>query len=492
MTSIAIDQSTSATKALLVDDAGRVLGAASLSHEQFYPQAGWVEHDAEEIWQNTLAVLSELLKGWSGESPSFLSITNQRETIVVFDKESGRPLRPAIVWQCLRSQEICQDLRAAGHEELIQKTTGLKLNPYFSGSKLAWLLEKEPETALALKTGRALVGTIDSYLIYRLTMGRVHATDPTNASRTLLMDLASQSWSDEMMSLMGVQADWLPEIRSCDAGFGATDLGGLLDLPIPICGVIGDAQGALLAQKCLEKGQAKATLGTGTFLLVQAGETAPPSGSPLLSSVAWKVSDRASFCSEGLAYISGAALVWLKDQAGWIEDLDQASHRASSVSDSNGVYLVPSFTGLGSPYWNSHARAAMVGMTLSATKAHILRAAFESIAYPVRDQIEALAEMGIKVTSLKVDGGATSNRWLMQVLADICQIPIIVCQDSNASALGAWSAGMLGMNPGLKPSDLPDRGGEEIGPVMPSSKADSLYAGWKIALKGVLAMSEPS
>lgn len=490
MISIALDQSTSATKALLVDEGGGVIASASRSHQQNYPQAGWVEHDAEEIWQNTLAVIAELLKDWQGESPSLLSITNQRETTVIFEKGTGRPLRPAIVWQCLRSSDICARMKQEGLDEAIERTTGLKLNPYFSGSKLAWILENDPSTAAHLHDGSAVFGTIDSYLIHRFTEGKVHATDPTNASRTLLMDLASQSWSRSMTDLFGVQTDWLPEIRSCDSLFGETTLGGLLQKPIPICGVMGDAQAALLAQKCLQPGEAKATLGTGTFLLVQAGEKVPPSGSPLLSSVAWKLGGRVSYCLEGLAYISGATMVWLKDQAELISSLEEADKLASRVESAWGVYLVPAFTGLGPPAWNAEARAALMGMTLGTTKDHIMRAAFESFAYPVRDQLEAIGEAGIKTASLKLDGGATANPWLVQIMADLCQVPMIVCPDSNASALGAWSAGMIGMKPGMKLSDLPDRGGATSTPIMKPEEAESRHQGWKAAVRGVLATAE--
>lgn len=490
MVSIALDQSTSATKALLVDEKGAVVASASLTHRQIYPQAGWVEHDAEEIWQNALAVLTDLLSGWQGEAPSYLSITNQRETTVVFERGTGKPLRPAIVWQCLRSSDICARLKQAGHDAVIEQATGLKLNPYFSGSKLAWIMDNDPAAADRLRSGDAIFGTIDSYLIHRFTEGRVHATDPTNASRTLLMDLASKAWSPAMAELFGVETAWLPEIRSCDSVFGETTLGGLLAKPIPICGVMGDAQAALLAQKCLRPGEAKATLGTGTFLLVQAGEKVPPAGSPLLSSVAWNLRGKTSYCLEGLAYISGATMVWLKDQAGMASSLEEVEKLASSVGSAEGVFLVPAFTGLGPPSWNAEARGALMGMTLRTTKAHIMRAAFESFAYPVRDQLEAIEQAGIKTASLKLDGGASSNPWLVQQMADICQVPMIVCPDSNASALGAWSAGMIGMNPGMNLSDLPDREGPISSPLMPPEEAASRHQGWKAAVRGVLAAAD--
>jgi len=487
MISIALDQSTSATKALLVDESGGVLASASRSHKQGYPQAGWVEHDAEEIWQNTIAALAELLGSWRGEPPSFLSITNQRETTVIFEKGSGKPICPAIVWQCLRSSEICREIQERDQDGFVEKTTGLKLNPYFSGSKLTWIVQNDLAAAEQLFSGHAVFGTIDSYLIHRFTDGRVHATDPTNASRTLLMDLEAQQWSQQMADLFRVSVDWLPEIRACDAVFGQTTLGGLLQKEIPICGVIGDAQAALLSQKCLEMGQAKATLGTGTFLLVQAGEAVPPVGSPLLSSVAWKLHSKTSYCLEGLAYISGASMVWLKDQAEIISSLEEAGSLASSVDSAEGVYLVPAFTGLGPPAWNAQARAALMGMTLGTTKAHIMRAAFESFAYPVRDQLEAVSELGISATSLKLDGGASTNTWLVQLMADLCQTPMIVCPDSNASALGAWSAGVLGMNPCMNLSDLPDREGVVSTPLMEPAAAEARHQGWKAAVRGVLA-----
>lgn len=487
MTSIALDQSTSATKALLVDQDGRVLKTAAKTHTQHYPQPGWVEHDAEEIWQNTLAVLCELLQEATLESqPSFISITNQRETLVVFDRATGQPLRRAIVWQCLRSQEICQELSKKGKAQTIEQLTGLKLNPYFSGSKIAWIMQNEPETAEAIIQGTALIGTIDTYLIYRLTEGRVYATDPTNASRTLLFNLSTREWNTDLAQTFGIQAELLPEIKDCDAQFGSTTLGGQLKSAIPICGVMGDAQASLLSQKCLQPGDAKVTIGTGSFLLVKGSNTVPTTKTPLLKAMAWVIRSEPAYGFEGVIYIAGAALQWLRDSAQLVTSIEEASSLAASVPDSGGVVFVPSFTGLGSPYWSTGAKAAFLGLTLGTTKAHIVRAVFESLCFPIRDQIETLEEnLGIKVSTLAVDGGASSDPWLMQLMADICQVPLTPCQDSNASALGAWSAGMLGMNSDLNLEWLPEREGAIVMPSPDRQTSDQLYKNWQTAVKSI-------
>lgn len=493
MTSIALDQSTSATKALLVDQEGRVLKIATRTHTQHYPEPGWVEHDAEEIWQNTLAVLTELLQqpGAKESLPSCLSITNQRETLVVFDRATGKPLRKAIVWQCLRSQEICQNLAEQGKADEIERRTGLKLNPYFSGSKIAWLMQNEPETANAIKSGRARIGTIETYLIYRLTEGKVYATDPTNASRTLLFDLEKRTWNNELAETFKIKAEWLPEIRDCDAQFGSTSINGQLKSPIPICGVMGDAQASLLAQRCLQPGEAKVTIGTGSFLLVKGGSSAPIQPTPLLKAMAWVIRGEPAYGFEGVIYIAGAALQWLRDSAQMVDSIEQASALAASVPDSGGVIFVPGFTGLGSPYWSTSTRAAFTNISLATTKAHMVRAVFESLCFPIRDQIEVLeSTLGIKVSSLAVDGGASSDPWLMQLMADVCQVPLIPCQDSNASALGAWSAGMLGMNLDLTLDWLPSREGEIVRPLADAASADRLYTQWKTGVASAQRLAD--
>jgi glycerol kinase len=491
MTSIALDQSTSATKALLVDQEGRVLKTAAKTHTQHYPQPGWVEHDAEEIWQNTLAVLGELLEETNHEDqPSFISITNQRETLVVFDRATGQPLGKAIVWQCVRSQEICQDLAQEGRAVEIERKTGLKLNPYFSGSKIAWIMQNEPDTARAISEGKALIGTIDTYLIYRLTEGRVYATDPSNASRTLLFDLETRTWNSHLAETFRIKTEWLAEIKDCDGQFGSTTLGGQLKSPIPICGVMGDAQASLLSQKCLEPGDAKVTIGTGSFLLVKGQSVMPQQPTPLLKAMAWVIRGEPAYGFEGVIYIAGAALQWLRDSAQLVESIEEASALAASVPDSGGVVFVPSFTGLGSPYWSTGAKAAFLGLSLGTTRANMVRAVFESLCFPIRDQIEALeSSLGIKVSSLAVDGGASSDPWLMQLMADICQVPLTPCQDSNASALGAWSAGMLGMNPDLNLDWLPSRSSDPVLPKASPESADELYRGWKVAVQALVSLS---
>jgi glycerol kinase len=488
---LALDQSTSATKAVLFDAAGRALDKASREHRQIYPQPGWVEHDAEEIWRNVLAVIRELA-GRNAEklnSIAGLSITNQRETSVVFERGTGRPLHNAIVWQCRRGDDICRRLTDAGHDKLVRSRTGLKLDTYFSASKLKWLVNEKPDLRRKLESGEALIGTIDAYLIYRLTGGRTFATDHTNASRTLLFDIARLRWDEELCRLFDVPFRALPEVRESSARFGETDGGGALPKPLPICGVMGDSQASLFAQRCYEAGMAKATFGTGTSLLLNIGNQPITAGKGAVTALAWVWQGQPTYALEGIINYSSATVAWLKDQLGLIRDASETETLARAVEDNGGVYLVPAFAGLSAPHWSPEARAAIVGMTAFTRREHIVRAALESIAYQIRDVLDMMrADAGVRPQVLFADGGPTRNEFLMQFTADIAGVELVVSEVPESSALGAAMAGMLGLGLRGSLSDLAalPRETRTYRPQMKAEEVQRNYSGWHAAVKRVL------
>lgn len=488
---LALDQSTSATKALLFDADGRSLDRESREHQQHYPQPGWVEHDAEEIWQNTLTVLRTLLSRHParlGELTA-LSLTNQRETIVVFDRATGRPLHPAIVWQCRRGDSFCAAHAAAGHAHLVHGRTGLKLDPYFSASKLQWLISHQPELRAKLAGGSALIGTIDTYLIYRLTQGRVFATDSTNASRTLLFDLTRLCWDDDLCALWEVPRRALAEVRESSAGFGDTTLEGVLDRPLPIRGVMGDSQASLLAQGCVAPGSAKVTFGTGSSLLLNIGSQPRFSGQGVLTALAWVRDGVPTYAFEGIIISSASTLTWLRDQLGLAPDVPALEQLALAVPDNGGVYLVPAFTGLGLPHWQPAARAAILGLSSHSDRRHLARAAFESIAYQVRDALEAMrAEADVPLVTLHADGGPTASRFLMQFTADIVGVEMRVAEVPDCSALGAVRAAMIGL--GIPAAAGAARDSAPVHPAyrptLPADRVAALHRRWQHAVRQVL------
>ncbi|MEQ8848945.1 glycerol kinase GlpK [Botrimarina sp.] len=487
---LAIDQSTSATKALLVDDRGAVLDAASLDHRQHYPRAGWVEHDAEEIWRNTLSVCRKLCERHSAEVAEVgaVCLTNQRETFLVFDRATGEPLAPAIVWQCRRGDSICEELRGAGVDGPLREKTGLRVDSYFSGPKITWLMRERPDLAARAREGAAAVSTVDAYLVHRLTGGEVYAADPTNASRTLLYDIRRRAWDDELCAAFEVPLDALPEVRDSTAEFGQTDLGGALPRPVPIRGVMGDSQASLFAQRCYAPGEAKATFGTGTSVLLNVGPEFVPPAEGAVGALAWVAGGEPTYAWEGLINYSAATLAWLKDGLGLIQSIDEVEPLAASVPDSDGVYLVPAFAGLSAPHWRPDARAAIVGMTGRTGKAHVVRAALESIALQVADVVEMLAASGARPESLRVDGGPTRNRLLMQMTADVARCELVATKETNLSALGAAMAGILGLGlvdslDGLR--ELP-RETSRYTPQADPAAVDKLLTGWRDAVAHVL------
>jgi glycerol kinase len=488
---LAIDQSTSATKSLLYDENGHVLDKIAREHRQIYPQPGWVEHDAEEIWQNTLAVMQELARRNTEQFKKAvcLSLTNQRETIVVFDRSTGRPLYNAPVWQCRRGDPLCRELAEAGHGGRVTELTGLRLDTYFSASKLAWLIHNQPEIRAKLASGEALIGTVDTYLIYRLTGGKVFATDYTNASRTLLFDINKLRWDEWLCALFTVPSQALPEVRQCSAQFGMTTIDGLLPNPLPICGVMGDSQASLFAQRCYQPGMAKVTFGTGSSVLLNIGSELRFSAGGAVSTLAWVYKGRPTYCFEGIINYSAATVAWLKEQLGLISSAKDAESLAAAVPDNGGVYLVPAFAGLSAPYWSPTARAAIVGLTAHSGRNHIVRAAEESIAYQLRDVLDMMkTDSGVTLQCIYADGGPTSDRFLMQFTADVAGLEIRVSDVPDCSPLGAVMAGMLGagLRQSLDELEAAPRDMIIYQPTMPADQVECYYAGWKAAVQRVL------
>lgn len=488
---LAIDQSTSATKAILFDVWGKVLDQASRDHRQIYPQPGWVEHDAEEIWRNVLGVLGEVVQRNQDKISKLdcLSVTNQRETVLVFDRATGRPLHNAIVWQCRRGDPVCEKLRQQKQDELVRRKTGLKIDTYFSASKLKWLVAEKPEIAAKLASGEAAIGTIDAYLIHRLTDGKVFATDYTNASRTLLFDIGQLRWDEQLCNLFDVPMRALPEVRESAARFGETDLKGILPQPIPICGVMGDSQASLFAQRCYQPGMAKATFGTGTSLLLNIGDQFQVSDKGAVTALAWVWKKKPTYAFEGIINFSAATIEWLKNQLGLIRDTAEVESLAVSVADNGGVYLVPAFAGLSAPYWNPEARAAIVGLTAHSRKEHVVRAALEAIAYQIRDVLDMMrGEAKVALQMLHADGGPTRNGFLMQFTTDVTGVSLSVAEVAESSAWGAAMNGLLGLERchSLEELAAVPRQIKSFCPIMNAPEVKRLHDGWLDAVKRVL------
>ncbi|MEY4949788.1 MAG: hypothetical protein RL698_1999 [Pseudomonadota bacterium] len=490
----AIDQGTTGSTALVLDRLGRVVGRAYSEFGQHFPRPGWVEHDAEEIWRVSLRVLRAAVRG-AGIEPGALAgigITNQRETTVLWDRETGRPLHRAIVWQDRRTAERCDALRAAGRLPLVASRTGLVLDAYFSGTKLEWLLRNVPGAAARAARGKLAFGTIDSWLVWKLTGGAVHATDFTNASRTMLFDIHRRRWDPELLAMLGVPVQVLPEVRPSSGDFGRTAPGVLGRTSIPIAGIAGDQQAALFGQQCVRPGMVKNTYGTGCFVLTSTGDRAVRSKNGLLTTIACAPDGGPAYALEGSVFVGGAVVQWLRDGLGIVARAADTEKIATSVTGSDGVYVVPAFVGLGAPYWDSEARGAIVGLTRGTTRAHVVRAALESIAFQSRDVIEAMdADMRTAgfprgVSEIRVDGGAAANDFLMQFQADQIGVPVDRPKIVETTALGA--AYLAGLGTGVwRPGDL-DRMRRRDRVFRPRAKPGEracLYAGWKAAVERV-------
>ena len=488
---LAIDQSTSATKAALFSADGALLDKVSVPHRQIYPRPGWVEHDAAEIYQNTLQAMRLLMdrKPEGAQQAVCLSITNQRETFVLFDRSTGEPLAHAIVWQCRRGEEICAQLAADGYEAEVHEKTGLKLDTYFPASKLKWLLEAQPELSRKLADGSALFGTIDTYLIYRLTGGKAYVTDHTNASRTLFYDIDKLNWSQELCQVFGAPYGSLPDIHESSDRFGETDFEGLLEHPIPICGVMGDSQAALFAQRCFTPGSTKVTFGTGSSILLNLGSKKTLSRKGIVTAIGWVYRNQPTYAFEGITNFTGATIAWLRDQLHLIESPEETEALAAGLPDNGGVYLVPAFVGFSAPYWRSDAKAAILGLTPASEKAHVVRAALESIGYLVNDVLRLLSsEAGIDLQYIHADGGAVKNRFLMQFVAEMTRLTVRASDTPELSALGAVFSGALGMEVYSSLSDLQRLPAEyvEYIPKLELREVEALDAGWQKAVQQVL------
>jgi glycerol kinase len=478
---LALDQGTTGTSVVAVGEDGEPRGRGYREITQHYPRPGWVEHDPEEIWQSVLAATGEALKaaGAAGPNVRAVGITNQRETLVLWNPADGRPLHPAIVWQDRRTAAECDRLREAGEEERVRRITGLVIDPYFSATKLRWLVDNVQGAR------SAAAGTVDSWLAFRLSGGRVHATDASNASRTLLFDIDKGRWSDEMADLFGVPLDLLPEVVASSGEIGRTHPDSFGGIEAPISGIAGDQQAALFGQACLETGMAKNTYGTGSFVLLQTGEHRVESGTGMLTTVAWLRDSKLSYALEGAIFVTGASLQWLRDELGLIQSAAEAGPLAVSVPDTGGVYLVPAFAGLGAPYWDAYARGTIIGLTRGSSRAHLVRAAVEAMAYQTADVVEAMAvDAGAPFRELRVDGGASVMDFLCQLQADLLGIPVRRPKHIETTALGA--AFLAGRGAGLWVSDDELAGlwqlDREFLPAISRDEAATRLAGWRRAV----------
>jgi glycerol kinase len=486
---LAIDQGTTGTTCLVIAEDGRILGRAYSEFTQHFPQPGWVEHDANEIWEVSRRVAREALAAaHAGADLRGIGITNQRETVVLWDRETLEPVARAIVWQDRRTAPLCRELKEAGHEDEVRRRTGLVLDPYFSGTKITWLLQKHPELRSRAESGELAVGTIDAWLIARLTNGQVHATDPTNASRTLLFNLRDRTWDDWALRLLGVPRALLPEVRASAGDFGRV-AGEHLGIDVPIAGVAGDQQSALFGQGCWKPGLAKNTYGTGSFLLLYTGAEPVPSRHGLITTVACDPEGRVAYALEGSVFIAGAAIQWLRDGLGLLGRAEESEAMARSLAGNDGVYLVPAFVGLGAPHWEPDARGMLVGLTRGTTRQHIVRAALEAMAYGTADVLEAMeADSGVKTTELRVDGGAALNDWLMEFQAGILGLPVRRPAVVETTALGA--AGLAGIATGVWESsdDFLAAQGEarRFAPTLSREEGARLSAGWHRAVRAAV------
>ena len=484
---LAIDQGTTGTAALLFDRAGQVAGMADREIRQIYPQPGWVSHDPEEIFASAVAVAEEAVRsaGLGFEDVAAIGITNQRETTVLWDRASGRAVADAVVWQCRRSAPLCEALRAAGKEALIRAKTGLVIDAYFSGTKLRWLLDNVPDARQRAEAGELAFGTVESWLLWRLSGGRLHLTDAANASRTMLYNIRERRWDDELLRELDLPRSLLPEVRPNSQVYGETDPG-LFGRPIPLAGAAGDQQAALFGQACFRPGLAKNTYGTGSFLLMNVGSECLESRHGMLSTVAWDLGGELTYALEGAVFITGAAVQWLRDGLGIIESAAETETLAESVPDNAGVYFVPAFVGLGAPHWDMYARGAIVGLTGGVTRAHLARATLEAIAYQTRDVLEAMqADSSREVPVLRVDGGGTANGFLMQFQADQLGLPVETSAVQETTARGAaFLAGLaVGFWPSLDAIAELATAGRRFEPRMDPAERDRLHGGWLRALE---------
>ena len=499
---LAVDQSTQGTKGILFDAKGNLICRRDIPHEQIVNEKGWVSHDLDEIYRNTLQVVRYVVEasGIAKEEIACLGISNQRETSAAWDRLTGKPLAKAVVWQCARAEEICQRIErnvilqpqkerktSGGVGEVVRQKTGMNLSPYFPAAKYAWLQENEPEVVEAKKNKRLALGTIDAYLVYRLTKGETFATDYSNASRTQLFNIHDLSWDAEICSWFSIDPASLPEVRDSNAFYGMTDFDGFLDKAIPICGLIGDSQGALFGQGCRETGMVKATYGTGSSVMMHAGDMPVILDNGMVTSLAWGLDGKVSYVFEGNINYAGAVITWLKDNLGLISDAGETENMACRANAADQTYLVPAFSGLGAPYWKADAAAMLYGMSRTTGKNEIVRAALESIAYQIADIVEGMRyDKDMSRSVLRVDGGATENAYLMQFQSDILQkkVEVSACQEASAYGAALLAGEKVGIYDDKVLSDL--RARQVYEPKMPESKRQEKWQGWRNAMEKVL------
>ncbi|KAF0674989.1 glycerol kinase GlpK [Profundibacterium mesophilum] len=490
---LAIDQGTTSSRAIVFDGQMKIVSSAQREFEQHYPRSGWVEHEVEDLWSSTIATCREAMAAAPGEGAEIaaIGITNQRETVVVWDRETGKAIHRAIVWQDRRSAALCRALREAGHEEMVTDRTGLILDPYFSGTKLRWLLDEVEGAREAAEAGRLLFGTVDSYLIWKLTGGRAHVTDATNAARTLLYDIRKGRWSSAMCELLGIPMKMLPEVKDSAADFGTTDPA-ILGRAIPVLGVAGDQQAATVGQACFEPGMFKSTYGTGCFALLNTGDTPVASRNRLLTTIAYQLDGKPTYALEGSIFIAGAVVQWLRDGLGVIGSASETQALAERADPAQDVVMVPAFTGLGAPYWSADCRGAVFGLTRNTGPAELARAALESVGFQTRDLLEAMHAdwSGGEARTLRVDGGMSASNWTMQFLSDIIGAPVDRPQVLETTALGAaWLAGM-------RAGVYPDQAGfakawaleRQFTPGMEEEMRAAKYARWSQAVSATLSL----
>lgn len=491
----ALDQGTTSSRAVILDHDANIIGVSQREFKQIYPHAGWVEHDPMEIWASQSSTLIEVLAktGITTDQIAAIGITNQRETTIVWDKNTGKPVYNAIVWQCRRTAYICEQLKSQGLEEYIRENTGLVVDPYFSGTKIKWILDNVEGARQRAENGELLFGTVDSWLVWNMTQGRVHVTDYTNASRTMLFNIHKLEWDEEILKALGIPKSMLPEVKASSEIYGKTNIGGKGGTRIPISGIAGDQQAALFGQLCVKNGMAKNTYGTGCFMLMNTGTNAIRSKHGLITTIACGPRGEVNYALEGSVFVGGASIQWLRDELKLFTDSSDSEYFATKVKDSNGVYVVPAFTGLGAPYWDPYARGAIVGLTRGVNANHIIRATLESIAYQSRDLLEAMqADANARISLLRVDGGAVANNFLMQFQSDILgaevERPVVL----EVTALGAAYLAGLAVGYWNNLEELKDKSkiDHRFKPSIETTERNFRYKGWKKAVSRAMEWEE--
>ena len=488
---LALDQGTTSSRSIIFDKKGNIISSAQKEFKQIFPQPGWVEHDADEIWSTQFGTMAEAVAkaNITMKQIAAIGITNQRETTVVWDRKTGKPIYHAIVWQDRRTAAFCDELKAAGHKEMIQQKTGLVIDAYFSGTKLKWILDNVPGARTKAENGELAFGTIDSWLVWKLTGGTVHVTDVSNASRTMLLNIHTCAWDDDLLKLFNIPVSVLPEVNASSKIYGTTS-NNISEVNIPIAGIAGDQQAALFGQMCTQPGMVKNTYGTGCFMLMNTGTKAIASKNNLLTTIAWQLDGKTEYALEGSVFIAGAVVQWLRDGLKIIRNSSEVEKLAATVKDSEGVYIVPAFAGLGTPHWNQHARGSVFGLTRGSSNAHLAKAALDSIAYQVYDVLKAMeADAGISIAELRVDGGATVNNALMQFQSDILNTKVIRPKITETTALGAAYLAGLAVGYWENVDDIKKQWqvDKEFSSLMSDEKRNELVNGWQRAVKAAIA-----